>query len=166
MDTYGSFAFGKLYTSKAAETAVEILYDRVLPFYKKHGLSVENLLTDNGTEYCGRPMIHPYEIFLEFNDIKHRRTKVATPRTNGFVERFNRTILDEFFKEAFREKFYASIEELQKDLDEWLHRYNYERPHRGYRNMGRRPIETIEQGKRIREKLHASNGKNTPKKAA
>ena len=166
VDTYGSFAFGKLYTSKAAETAVEILYDRVLPFYKKHGLSVENLLTDNGTEYCGRPMIHPYEIFLEFNDIKHRRTKVATPRTNGFVERFNRTILDEFFKETFREKFYASIEELQKDLDEWLHRYNYERPHRGYRNMGRRPVETIEQGKRIREKLHASNEKNKPKKAA
>ena len=117
VDTYGSFAFGKLYTSKLPETAVDVLYDRVLPFYRDHGLVVEHILTDNGREYCGRPMIHPYEIFLEFNDIKHRNTRVATPRTNGFVERFNRTVLDEFFRETFRNKLYASVEELQKDLD-------------------------------------------------
>ena len=76
---------------------------------------------------------------------------MARPRTNGFVERFNRTILDEFFRETFRDKFYSSVEELQKDLDQWLYLYNYERPHRGYRNMGRRPIETIEAGKIIKE---------------
>jgi len=96
-------------------------------------------------------MIHPYQIFLEFNEIKHRRTKVAMPRTNGFVERFNRTVLDEFFRETFRNTFYGSVEELQQDLDQWLHYYNYQRPHRGYRNMGRRPIETVEQGKSIKE---------------
>ena len=152
VDTFGSFAFGKLYTSKIPETAVDILYDRVLPFYGEQGLTVEHILTDNGREYCGRPMIHPYQIFLEFNEIKHRRTKVATPRTNGFVERFNRTVLDEFFRETFRKKFYASVDELQKDLDQWLHYYNYERPHRGYRNLGRRPIETIEQGKSVKKR--------------
>ena len=151
VDTFGSFAFGKLYTSKLPETAVDILYDRVLPFYAEQGLEVEHILTDNGREYCGRPMIHPYQIFLEFNDITHRRSKVATPRTNGFVERFNRTVLDEFFRETFRNKFYASVEELQQDLDQWIHYYNYERPHRGYRNMGRRPIETLEQGKSVKE---------------
>jgi transposase InsO family protein len=153
VDAYGSFAFGKLYTSKLPETAVDVLYDRVLPFYESQGLKVENILSDNGREYCGRPMIHPYQIFLELYDIEHRRTKVARPRTNGFVERFNRTILDEFFREAFREKFYSSVEELQSDLDQWFHRYNYERPHRGYRNMGRRPIETIEAGKIIKEQV-------------
>jgi transposase InsO family protein len=153
IDTYGSFAFGKLYTSKLPETAADVLYDQVLPFYESQGLTVENILTDNGREYCGRPMIHPYQIFLELNDIAHRRTKVARPRTNGFVERFNRTVLDEFFRETFHNKFYASVEELQEDLDQWLHYYNYERPHRGYRNMGRRPIETIEMGKVIKEQL-------------
>jgi transposase InsO family protein len=153
VDTYGSFAFGKLYTSKLPETAVDVLYDRVLPFYEEHALRVEHILTDNGREYCGRPMIHPYQIFIEFNDIKHRRTKVATPRTNGFVERFNRTVLDEFFRETFRSKFYGSVEELQQDLDKWLQYYNYERPHRGYRNMGRRPIETIEEGKLVKEQV-------------
>ena len=111
-------------------------------------------------------MIHLHEIFLEFNDIAHRRTKVATPKTNGFVERFNRTVLDEFFKETFRKKFYTSVKELQEDLDVWLHEYNYERPHRGYRNMGRRPIETVEQGKKIRAKLQGSSPKASLKKVA
>lgn len=151
VDTYGSFAFGKLYTSKLPETAVDTLYDRVLPFYEAHGLEVEHILTDNGREYCGRPMIHPYQIFLEFNDIEHRRTQVARPRTNGFVERFNRTALDEFFRETFRKKFYSSVEELQEDLDNWIHYYNYDRPHRGYRNMGKKPIETIAEGKLVKE---------------
>ena len=149
VDTYGSYAFGKLYTSKLPETAADMLYDRVLPFYESHGLKVEHVLTDNGREYCGRPMIHPYQIFLELNGIEHRRTRVARPRTNGFVERFNRTVLDEFFREAFRNKFYATADELQTDLDNWLSYYNNERPHRGYRNMGRRPIETIEEGKKL-----------------
>lgn len=152
VDTYGSYAFGKLYTSKLPETAVDVLYDRVLPFYEGHGLKVEHILTDNGREYCGRPMIHPYQIFLELYDIQHRRTKVSTPRTNGFVERFNRTVLDEFFREAFRKKLYASVDELQTDLDEWLEYYNHQRPHRGYRNMGKRPIETLEEGKKLRVK--------------
>jgi transposase InsO family protein len=74
VDTYGSFAFGKLYTSKRQETAVDILYDHVLPLYQQQEIKVENILTDNGTEYKGRPMIHLYEIFLEFNDIEHRQT--------------------------------------------------------------------------------------------
>lgn len=81
------------------------------------------------------------------------KEKVATPRTNGFVERFNPTILDEFFRETFRTEFYASVEEIHKDLDQWIHCYNHERPHRGYRNMGRRPIETIEQGKAVKRQI-------------
>jgi len=66
----------------------------------------------------------------------------------------NKTVLDEFFRETFHDKFYVSVEELQEGLDQWLHYYNYERPHRGYRNMGRRPIETIEKGKVIKKQLY------------
>lgn len=156
VDTYSSLAFGKLYTSKRPETAVDLLYDRVLPFYESHGLTIEAILTDNGTEYKGRPMVHLYEIFLDFNEIEHRKTKVGRPRTNGFVERFNRTVLDEFFRQAFRENFYQSVEALQEDLDSWLLYYNQERPHRGYRNMGRRPLETFELGKARKEELNAA----------
>ena len=82
-------------------------------------------------------------IYLALNDIEHRRTQVRKPQTNGFIERFNRTALDEFFRLSFRTTFYESVEALQADLDRWLVEYNTERPHQGYRNLGKRPIETI-----------------------
>jgi len=66
------------------------------------GLEVGTVVTDNSREYCGKDT-HPYELYLAPNDIDHRRTKVGRPQTNGYVERFNRTALDEFFRKAFRE---------------------------------------------------------------
>ncbi|PPB80343.1 integrase-like protein [Albidovulum inexpectatum] len=71
------------------------------------------------------------------------RPYLISPKTNGFVERFNRTVLDEFFRVKMRETFYETVEALQADLDAWLVHYNTERPHLGYRNQGRRPIETV-----------------------
>lgn len=143
VDTFGSYAFGFLHTTKQPEAALAVLHNDVLPFYRDKGLQVEALLTDNGREFCGKDT-HPYELYLELNDIQHRKTQVRRPQTNGFVERFNRTVLDEFFRIAFRKKLYESVEVLQVDLDAWLVHYNTERPHQGYRNRGRRPIETIE----------------------
>ena len=142
VDTYGSYAFGFLHTSKQAEAAVAVLHNEVLPFYREHGLRVEAILTDNGTEFCGVEG-HPYETYLEFNDIEHRRTRVKSPHTNGFVDRFNRTVLEEFFRVVPQERLYESVEALQRDLDGWLEFYNRERPHFGYRNQGRRPYETV-----------------------
>jgi transposase InsO family protein len=143
VDTYGSMAFGVLHTSKQPEAAVAVLHNDALPFYKEHGLKVGAVLTDNGREFCGTDA-HPYEMYLILADVDHRRTRIRTPRTNGFVERFNRTVKDEFFATAFRQKLYTSVDELQVDLDEWLLHYNYARPHLGYRNHGRRPFDTVE----------------------
>lgn len=143
VDAYGSYAFGFLYTSKVPEAAVAVLHNEVLPRYRKWGLDVEAVLTDNGREFCGTEA-HPYEVYLELNDIEHRTTRVKSPQTNGFVERFNRTVKEDFLQKAFRTKLYTSLEELQTDLDKWLYHYNYERPHRGYRNMGKRPIDTVQ----------------------
>jgi transposase InsO family protein len=142
VDTYGSYAFGYLRTGKIPEHAVAILESKVLPKYKKWNIGIENILTDNGSEFCGREY-HIYELYLNLNDIKHKKTAVRRAQSNGFAERFNRTILDEFFRPAFRSKFYSNIELLQKDLDVWLKYYNNERSHQGYRNMGKRPIDTI-----------------------
>jgi transposase InsO family protein len=143
VDTFSSYAFGLLATTKQPETAALLLHNDVLPFYREKGIEISALLTDNGREFCGTEA-HPYELYLALNDLEHRRTQVRRPQTNGFVERFNRTVLDEFFREVFRETFYESAEALQQDLDHWLMVYNTERPHQGYRNQGRRPIETIE----------------------
>ena len=147
VDTFSSYAFGFLHTTKTPEAAVAPLHNDVLPFYGDRGIEVGSILTDNGREFCGTDS-HPYELYLALNDIEHRTTKVKTPRTNGFVERFNRTILDEFFREAFRTTFYDTVDALQTDLDTWLDYYNTQRPHQGYRNLGRRPIDTIEEHSR------------------
>lgn len=142
VDTYGSYAFGYLHTSKQPEAAALLLHNDVLPFYRERGLPVDAVLTDNGREFCGKEM-HPYELYLALNDIEHRTTRVRSPQTNGFVERFNRTIKEEFFEVVFVQKFFESVAALQEDLDAWLIHYNVERPHRGYRNMGRRPVDTV-----------------------
>ena len=143
VDTYGSYAFGFLYTSKQPEAAVAVLHNDVLPFYKENDILIEKILTDNGREFCGTDN-HPYELYLQLNEIKHKHTKVARPQSNGFVERFHRTVLDEFFRLVFRTKFYETVESLQTDLDAWLLDYNTQRPHQGYRNRGRRPIDVIQ----------------------
>ncbi len=142
IDSYGSYAFGYLHVSKYPEHCVVPVHNEVLLFYKNKGLLVKAILTDNGREYCG-PENHPYELYLSLNDIEHRKTKIRRPQSNGFVERFNRTALDEFFRPAFRKKHYAPVPKLQRDFDIWLEHYNTQRTHQGYRNMGKRPIDTI-----------------------
>ncbi len=142
VDTYGSYAFGFLHAGKLPEAAVAVLHNDVLPFYADRGLAVGAILTDNGREYCGTEA-HPYELYLALNEIEHRRTKVKHPWTNGFAERFHRTVLDEFFRVSFRTTFYEAVEALQADFDAWLAHDNAERPHLGYRNHGRRPLDTI-----------------------
>lgn len=142
VDTFGSSAFGFLHTSKQPEAAVAVFHNHTLPFYQDLGMQVGAIITDNGREFCGKE-IRPFELYLQLNDIKHRTTRVRHPQTNGFVERFNSTVLNEFFHTAFRTKFYESVEALQTDLDIWLVHYNTEPPNQGYRNMGRRPMDTI-----------------------
>jgi transposase InsO family protein len=144
VDTFGSFAFATLHTSKRPETAALLLHNEVLPFYRERQITVDAVLTDNGREFCGTDS-HPFELYLALNDIEHRKTRVRRPQTNGFVERFNRTVLDEFFRTSLRETAWSELDQLQGQLDAWLQHYNHERPHRGYRNMGRRPIDTITQ---------------------
>jgi len=143
IDTYSSVGFAKLYTTKQPINSAEILNDRVIPFFDSRGVSLLRILTDRGTEYCGRPDAHDYQLFLALNDIDHTKTKAKSPQTNGICERFNKTIKDEFYQIAFRKKIYLTLDELQADLDTWLARYNTGRPHQGKRCQGRTPMETF-----------------------
>lgn len=151
IDTYSRVGFGKLYTSKLPVTSADILNDRVLPFFEAEGVSVLRMLTDRGTEYCGRIDQHPYELFLALNDIEHTKTKVRSPQTNGICERFHQTILQDFFRVEFRRRLYTDLASLQRDLDAYLEKYNTERPHQGKRCDGKTPMETFRQGKAIVE---------------
>ncbi|WP_417433158.1 IS481 family transposase [Kiloniella sp.] len=149
IDTYCKVAHAKLYTTKTPITAADLLNDQVLPFMEEHELPVLRILTDRGTEYSGRPDKHDYQLFLAINDIDHTKTKVKHPQTNGICERFHKTILQEFYQITFRKKVYQSIEELQTDLDQWLHHYNTQRTHQGKMCCGRTPFETMIEGKKI-----------------
>jgi len=143
VDVFCSLAFAKVYNSKMPITACDLLYERVLPFYDALGVPVEAVLTDNGREFCGKPDSHPYELLLSMESIEHRNTKVRTPRTNGFVERMNRTLLDECFRVEGRKTWYVAVEEIQRDLDRFLTHYNLERSHQGYRLNGRTPAQAL-----------------------
>ena len=146
LDCYSRYAWARLYPNKLPVTAVQILNNDVLPFFDKHQVKVKNILSDNGREFCGRPDRHPYELFLQLEGIEHRKTKVRRPQSNGFVERFHRTILDEHLRIMGRKKFYESIEEMQKDLDLYLKQYNQNRPHQGRNMKGRTPYQVFKDG--------------------
>ncbi|QUI61486.1 IS481 family transposase [Pseudoalteromonas sp. A22] len=149
VDTYCKVAFAKLYTTKTPITAADLLNDRVLPYFEQHELPMLRILTDRGTEYCGKVEHHDYQLYLAINDIDHTKTKAMSPQTNGICERFHKTILQEFYQVTFRKKLYSSLEELQKDLDEWINYYNNDRTHQGKKCCGRTPFETLLDGKSI-----------------
>lgn len=87
-------------------------------------------------------------------DIEHSRTKAKRPQTNGIVERFHKTILDEFYRVVFRKKLYRSVDELQADLVDWIRTYNQEREHQGLWCFGKTPLQTFLDAKPIaKEKM-------------
>lgn len=147
VDTYSKVATAKLYSTKTPITAADLLNDKVLPLFAEYEMGLIRILTDRGTEYCGRPEAHDYQLYLALNEIEHTKTKVRHPQTNGICERFHKTILNEFYQVTFRKKIYLSMEELQKDLDDWLYYYNHERTHQGKMCCGRTPIQTLIEGK-------------------
>ena len=144
IDTYAKVGFAKLYDRKTPVTAADLLNDRVLPFYEAHEIPLLRILTDRGTEFCGNPETHDYELYLAVEDIDHTRTKTQSPQTNGICERFQKTVLNEFYRVTFRNKLYTSLADLQADLDAWLEEYNERRPHQGRWCFGKTPMRTFQ----------------------
>ncbi len=149
VDTYSKVAMCKLYTTKTPITTADVLNDCVLPFFEQHELPMLRILTDRGTEYCGRVNQHDYQLYLAINDIDHTKTKAMLPQTNGICERIHRTILNELYQITFRKKLYSVSDELQKDLGEWMRYCNNDRTHQGKMCCGRTPMDTLLDGKSI-----------------
>ena len=149
VDTYSKWAAAKLYTTKTPITGAALLNARVLPFFSSQEMGLIRILTDRGTEYCGKLEQHDYELYLGVNGIEHTKTRARHPQTNGICERFHKTILNEFYRVAFRRKLYHSLEELQIDLDAWIDGYNMDRTHQGKMCCGRTPMQTLLDEKRL-----------------
>ena len=98
IDTYSKVACAKLYDRKTPITAADPLNDRIVPFFDRQEVKLLRVLTDRGSEYCGNPERHEYELYLAVEDIDHSRTKTKSPQTNGICERFHKTVLNEFYR--------------------------------------------------------------------
>jgi hypothetical protein len=142
-DANSAVAFSKLYLIKLSMTVVDLLHDRVLPFYVAQGVALAQILSDNGREYGGRPLPHPFVLSGLVQKIQHRTTKVGSPETYGMVERFHRTLKDEFFSLMYRRKNYDSVEALQADLDAFVALCNASKAHHGYHTQGRTPLQSL-----------------------
>jgi transposase InsO family protein len=127
IDDTTRLAYAEVLPDETASTAVAFLR-RALAFYARHGITVERVLTDNGSPY--RSTIHA--IACRAHGVRHLRTRPHRPQTNGKAERFIRTMLAGWAYGAI----YATNHERTAALDGWLYHYNHHRPHSA---IGRQP---------------------------
>ena len=113
VDCHSRHGWARLYPNKMPVTAVHLMNRDVLPTFEAARGRIEVVLSDNGREFCARPNRHPYELFLQLEEIDHRTTKVNRPQFNGLVERFHRTLLDEHFRVEGRRTWFETIDEMQ-----------------------------------------------------
>jgi hypothetical protein len=134
-DCFSSFGAAKVYTDKSSDSSTDFLKTQLVKKFAP--VKIERILTDCGTEFTTwhKEVVpfHQFEKACKKLGIKHTTTKVRHPWTNGYVERLNKTLLDEFYSVVFRQKRYTNIEELQVDLNKFTNYYNYRRTHQGYK---------------------------------
>jgi transposase InsO family protein len=158
VDIASSFAIATIYTDRTAQNACDFLSQHLVP--KSKNLGVCRLLQDNGTEYTAArwrngegASRHQFEQLAGQLGIKLTFIKPAHPWTNGSCERLHQTLLHEFYIPALCSKQYASVEELNYDLQLFLHWYNYKRTHMGRRLRGKVPAQVYFSGKTASSKL-------------
>ncbi len=162
IDTYSRVAFAKLYDRKNALVAADVLNDRVVPFFEEQDIRLLRILTDRGTEYCGKREHHEYQLYMAVEDIDHTKTKAKSPQTNGICERLHRTMQEEFYAVAFRKKLYETLEALQEDLDAWVDWYNNDRTHSGRYCYGKTPMQTFNESKHMAKEKELDRQYQTP----
>jgi len=150
IDAYSNFGFAKVYTNKKDDSAIDFVKTKVIPVYGMFHIPLDRILTDNGKEYTTHWVNgkHDYEIFLAKCGITHTKIKPRCPKSNGMVERFNRTLLEEFYQIMMLKNVYTSLEQLQDDLDKFIYYYNFKRTNQGYRLKGKIPYQKFTDGKR------------------
>ncbi len=141
IDNYSNYVFGLIHPAKIPGYAVAVLHNDALPFFQERQLTIDAIITNRNREYHGGAK-HHYELYLLLNDIEHQKLD-NQQRPNGFVERFQSIVTNEFLIPAATNDQINSVETLQAEFDSWLSYYNNERPHHRYRNMGKVPIQLI-----------------------
>jgi hypothetical protein len=125
VDRDSGLAFAKLYPTKRALDAVDILETRVIPFFERSGISIREIHTRKTSEYCGSLPVHPFETCLATSHIQHLEIDQASRPYNFLCEQFYRLLLKEFFPLALRKSFQLTMAELQMELDAFVDTHNF-----------------------------------------
>jgi transposase InsO family protein len=132
-DTYSSYGWAKCYWEKTSDNAVDFFIYHILK--NSPGFKIKRVLTDQGCEFYS-PLCKNYDPYftscLKTYSVKHSVTKVAHPWTNGYAERLNQTIWQEFYLCRLTHPF-ASLEILNRELQNFMTEYNFKRRHTGYK---------------------------------
>jgi transposase InsO family protein len=120
VDDHSRVAYSEVLDDEKAATAIGF-FRRARVWFARHGINIRAVLTDNGSCYRAKA----FRSELAESRIKHRFTRPYRPQTNGKVERFNRTLCDEW---AYA-RTYTSETERRDALADWLHLYNHHRCH-------------------------------------
>lgn len=135
-DVASSYGMAKVIPTNTSTEAATFLRDVVKPELERAGWKLQRVLTDGGSEFKGA-----FDRACRQLGVDHTRTKPRHAWTNGYVERLQGTILHEHWRIAFRRRYFRQRFQLQRSLEGFLHFYNHERPHQGYRTQGRTPAE-------------------------
>lgn len=139
IDLCSRFGWAHLYTNKEQTSSTHFVEQCLIPKFFNNGIEIESALTDNGTEFTGSK----FEQMLKDYDIIHYRIPNGKPMMNGYCERFQRTIHEEFYQIQFRKRFFNKLSELQEELNRYLVYYNFDRPHFGVDKSGAFPIDVL-----------------------
>ena len=136
-DTYSSYGWAKVYPVKTGDTSIDFVKNHMLKNTPEG--KIKRVLSDRGTEFYSQRhsdknnlVNHAFTKYLMTNAIVHSVTKVAHPWTNGYAERLNQTIWQEFYLCRLN-RAYRSIDELNNDLKKFMTEYNWRRRHSGYK---------------------------------
>jgi transposase InsO family protein len=145
IDIASRFGLARLYTHNDQRATMHFVENTLIPILYHNGVSIERMLTDNGSEYTGSL----FNRCLSDYEISHVYIPKGRPACNGYVERFQRTLYEEFYQKVFRCTVYADLPQLQKDLDDYLIYYNFQRPHFGLDPNGALPIDVLKTKKTV-----------------
>lgn len=141
VDANCRLGFAKVYPSKNAMNCVDILQDRVLPFYDRYAVTIRRVFTRSTREYCGLAPVHPFETLLTTSHIEHRALDPSCGMYNQPCEDFYQVLCKEFFTPAIRNNSYKSFGKLQQDLDVFVENYNRARPNFDHSSQGVTPFD-------------------------
>ncbi len=143
VDVFSQVAFVKFYTGKKPPNSVDLLSDKVIPFYSGQSVKLQKIVTIRSKLYYGQNNSHPYQQYLALQNIKHSKISPKFHSDENFCEHFHHTLQVEFKHNALSKSDYGSLSFIQKEMDEWLDFYNNRRSHPGERCNGRTPMETF-----------------------